>query len=66
MHPRVALAAYLVLLDHLTGFGTTAETSDRVDALLRPLRRGRADGLLLDALKLKERIAELERMMDHD
>jgi len=58
MHPRVALAALLLLRDHLSGFGTTAETSERVDALLRPLRS--ADGLLLPALRLRERIAELE------
>jgi hypothetical protein len=66
MHSRATLAALLVLRDHLSGFGTTAETHERVDALLRPLRRKRADGLLLPALRLGERIAELERMVDDD
>ena len=64
MHPAATLAAMLLLRDHLTGFGTTVETHERVDALLRPLRG--ADGLLLPALGLKERIAELERKIDDD
>ena len=62
MHPRIALAALLLLRDHLTGFGTTVETHERVDALLRPLRG--ADGLLLPALGLEERIAELEERIN--
>ena len=64
MHPRATLAALLLLRDHLTGFGPTVETCERVDALLRPLRG--ADGLLLPALGLEERIAELERKVDDD
>jgi len=55
---RITLSALLLLRDHLTGFGTTAETCERVDALLRPLRC--ANGLLLPVLQLNERIAELE------
>jgi hypothetical protein len=59
MHPRVALAALLLLRDHLTGFGPTAETRERVDELLRGLRQD-ADEPLSEALGLDERIAELE------
>jgi hypothetical protein len=64
MHPRVALAEHLLLRDHLTGFGPTAETCERVDALLRPLRG--ADGLLLPALGLEERIEELVEALAGD
>jgi hypothetical protein len=58
MHPRAALAALLLLRDHIERIGPTAETCERVDALLRPLRD--ADGLLLDALGLAGAIEELE------
>ena len=64
MHPRVALAALLLLRDHQERFGPTVETCERVDELLRPLRG--ADGLLLPALGLEERIAELERKVNAD
>jgi len=64
MHPRATLAALLLLRDHIAALGPTAGTCERVDALLRPLRD--KDGLLLPALGLEKRIAELERMIDDD
>jgi hypothetical protein len=64
MHPRAVLAALLLLRDHIERLGPTAETRDRVDALLRPLRD--KDGLLLDTLGLVGAIEELERKVDDE